>query len=52
MKKTGKGWERISWDEPLDTICQGYKQVIQEHGPDSIVIGQGTGRDYDSFLWY
>jgi anaerobic selenocysteine-containing dehydrogenase len=51
MKKGGKGWERISWDEALDTICDKFRKVIQKHGPESIVIGQGTGRDYESFLY-
>jgi anaerobic selenocysteine-containing dehydrogenase len=51
LKKGDNGWERISWDEALDTVCTKFKQVIQEHGPESIVIGQGTGRDYESFLY-
>ena len=51
MKKTGKGWERISWDEALDTVVGKFKEVIKEYGPESIVIGQGTGRDYESHLY-
>ena len=48
MKKGGKSWERITWDEALDTIASQFKKVIQEHGPESLFIGQGTGRDYES----
>jgi anaerobic selenocysteine-containing dehydrogenase len=51
LKKGEGGWERISWDEALDTISERFRGVIQEHGPESIVIGQGTGRDYESFLY-
>jgi anaerobic selenocysteine-containing dehydrogenase len=51
MKKTGEGWERISWDEALDTITSRFTNVIEECGPESIVVGQGTGRDYESFLY-
>ena len=51
MKKANNGWERVSWDEALDIICEKFNQVIQEYGPESIVIGQGTGRDYESFLY-
>jgi len=51
MKKTGKGWERISWDEALDKVTEKFKEVIKEYGPESIVIGQGTGRDYESHLY-
>ncbi len=42
-KGEGK-WEKITWEEALDTIStklQGYKD---EHGPESVVFGQGTGR--------
>jgi anaerobic selenocysteine-containing dehydrogenase len=48
MKKTDQGWERISWDEALDTIADRFNRVIKTHGPESLFIGQGTGRDYES----
>jgi anaerobic selenocysteine-containing dehydrogenase len=51
MKKGDNGWERITWDEALDTVTGKFKEVIKEHGPESIVIGQGTGRDYESHLY-
>ncbi len=51
MKKTMEGWRRITWDEALDTIVLKFKEVIAEYGPESIVIGQGTGRDYESHLY-
>jgi len=51
MKKTDKGWERITWDEALDTIAEKFKKVIDDYGPESIVVGQGTGRDYESHLY-
>ena len=51
MKKGDNGWERITWDEALDTVIGKFKEVIKEHGPESIVIGQGTGRDYESHLY-
>jgi len=51
MQKTAKGWERITWDEALDTIATKFQAVIDAHGPESIVIGQGTGRDYESHLY-
>ena len=28
-----------------------FKKVIAEYGPESIVVGQGTGRDYESHLY-
>jgi len=48
MKKGGSGWERITWDEALDTIAGKFKKVIDEYGPEALFIGQGTGRDYES----
>jgi len=48
MKKSATGWERITWDEALDTISSKFQKVIDEYGPESLLIGQGTGRDYES----
>ena len=48
MKKTKAGWGRISWDEALDTVSEKFKQVIAEYGAEAIIVGQGTGRDYES----
>jgi len=51
MRKTARGWERITWDEALDTIVAKFNAVIDDYGPESIVVGQGTGRDYESHLY-
>ena len=51
MRKNAQGWERITWDEALDTIVDKFNAVIEECGPESIVVGQGTGRDYESHLY-
>ena len=51
MRKTSQGWERISWSEALDTIAAKFNAVIEDYGPESIVVGQGTGRDYESHLY-
>jgi anaerobic selenocysteine-containing dehydrogenase len=51
MKKIDGKWERITWDEALDTVADRFKRVIQDYGPESIVVGQGTGRDYESHLY-
>ena len=48
QKKTARGWERIGWDEALDTVAHKFKEVIREHGPEAIIVGQGTGRDFES----
>jgi anaerobic selenocysteine-containing dehydrogenase len=55
LKRTGeKGegkWQRISWDEALDTIADKYRQLKKDFGAESIVLGYGTGRDYETYLY-
>ncbi len=42
----GEGkWERISWDEALDTCEERLKDIREKYGPEAMVFGQGTGRD-------
>ena len=42
----GEGkWERISWDEAYDTIEQKFKKIRDDHGAESVIFVQGTGRD-------
>ena len=35
-KGPGAKFERISWDEALDTICTNFKENIDKYGPESI----------------
>ena len=45
MRGEGK-WERISWDEALDTIAGKIKQIRGEYGIESVAVGTGTGRHH------
>ncbi len=47
-KGEGK-WERISWDEALNTIEAKMKDAIEKYGPSTIAISQGTGRGYNRY---
>jgi anaerobic selenocysteine-containing dehydrogenase len=51
MKKVNGKWEKITWDEALETVSSKFQAVIDEYGPEYIVVGQGTGRDYESHLY-
>lgn len=54
MKRAGKKgegkWERISWDEALDTIAEKMKEAREKFGPSTIAISQGTGRGYNRYV--
>lgn len=42
-------WERISWDEAYDLIEEKAKHFIKEHGPESIIVFGGTGRQSNQY---
>jgi len=48
LKRTGNRgsgeWQRISWDEALDTVAERFKALEKKYGPDSIVLATGTKR--------
>jgi len=52
----GEGkWERITWDEALETIEKKFKDIRDKHGAESVIFCQGTGRDIGgpiTFLMY
>ena len=37
-------WEKVSWDAALSDIAGRMDRIRSESGPESIAIGQGTGR--------
>lgn len=39
-------WEKISWDDALAEIAVKMKNIREESGPESIALGQGTGRHH------
>jgi anaerobic selenocysteine-containing dehydrogenase len=42
MKKANGGWERISWDEALDTIAGKLQLIKDEHGARALAIFCGS----------
>jgi anaerobic selenocysteine-containing dehydrogenase len=51
--KRGEGkWERISWDEAFDTIEKKFKDIRDKFGAESVIFGQGTGRDIGGAISY
>ncbi len=55
LKRVGpKGsgqWEKISWDEALDTIAEKMNGYKKEFGAESILMGYGTGRDNEAVIY-
>ena len=49
LKRSGERgedkWQRISWDEAFNICTEKMSQIRDKYGAESIVFGQGTGRD-------
>ena len=47
-RRPGKSgsWQEIPWDDALAEIAGRMAAIRQEHGPESIALGQGTGRHH------
>jgi anaerobic selenocysteine-containing dehydrogenase len=45
-KRGSNEWESVSWNEVLDEIASRVDTIRRESGPESIAIGQGTGRHH------
>ena len=47
MKRAGERgedkWQRVSWDEALDTIASKFKEIGEKYGYESIALATGTG---------
>ena len=47
----GEGkWQRISWDEALELCEHRLREIRDKYGAESVVFGQGTGRDAGGFI--
>ena len=48
----GEGqWERISWDEAYHILVSKMNEIKNRFGAESIVLGYGTGRDNEAFIY-
>lgn len=48
------GWERITWDEALDTVAERLQALARRHGPESVVFSTAspsTSATSDSVDW-
>ncbi len=45
-KRQGGKWNRISWDRAISEISERILAIRSDSGPESIALGQGTGRHH------
>ncbi len=49
MRDADKHWQDVSWDKALATVANGFRKIIDVHGPDAVafyVSGQLLTEDY------
>ncbi len=53
IKRTATGWQKISWDEALDTAAEQLKRIQREHGRDAIgsYLGNPNAHNMGSLLF-
>ncbi len=49
--KASGQWERVSWDEALNTIADRILNYRDNFGAESIVMGYGTGRENEAAIY-
>lgn len=48
----GEGdWETITWEEAYEILTRNMRRFKTEYGAESIVLGYGTGRDNEAFIY-
>jgi anaerobic selenocysteine-containing dehydrogenase len=50
--KRGEGkWQRIDWEEAIETIAGKIKNSSENYGENSVLIGQGTSRGHNRYTY-
>lgn len=53
MRRTPRGWQRISWNEAFDEVAQNLKRISAQHGRNSVAtyLGNPTVHNYGALLF-
>jgi len=51
LRRTATGWKKITWDAALDEISERFLEIREQWGAEALVLGYGTGRDNESFIY-
>jgi len=48
----GEGkWQRVSWDEALETIAQAMNGAKEKYGAESVVFSHGDPKGFEHYIW-
>ncbi len=42
VRRTGNGWEEISWEEAFDEVCNNIESIRKQYGPDALGVYFGN----------
>jgi anaerobic selenocysteine-containing dehydrogenase len=42
LRRTGSGWERVTWTDAVADVATGLRSVIDRHGPEAVAIYLGN----------
>lgn len=53
MKRTASGWQKISWDEALNTTAESLKNIQKQHGKNAVAtyLGNPNAHNLGSMLF-
>ena len=51
LRRTSGSWRKITWEEAFKEIADRFLHIKEKLGPESLVLGYGTGRDNESFIY-
>jgi anaerobic selenocysteine-containing dehydrogenase len=51
LRKKNGSWEKISWNDAFSEISERFLRIKEEFGSESVVLGYGTGRDNEAFIY-
>jgi anaerobic selenocysteine-containing dehydrogenase len=53
VRRTGRGWEQITWNEAFAAVAENLKRIRQEHGRDSLAtyLGNPSVHNYGVMLF-
>jgi anaerobic selenocysteine-containing dehydrogenase len=51
LRKVKGSWQKMSWDDALDLVAQRFLAIKRDFGAKSLVVGYGTGRDNEAFIY-